>query len=394
MRPDDLPVVIDLTVAAFGRGERGERIRDSLLRSYGSGIVMKYEHGYVGEIDGRIVCKAQALDLRARLGAVTLRTCGLNAVVTDPSVRNASLFLPLVRYARKAIVDAGFDIALGFTEHRGIFGLVGATTVAARYAWQVEAKDIPWQAGATEGFRGAEFPDVERIVALVAATNGPRALSLVRSADLWHELDWEHRPDELWLGEGDSIYLGLRTLDTIEVRDIGVQDDRGYTRALVFLGELARAKGIARITGDLPPNHPLVEHSRRFGGKSNVSFVEGTGCMGAILNLETFLTAITPELERRYRTLNAPAGLRFQYVDDAGVHELRLGDVDDARAATLRLRGSRALLLRLVLGTFPPHELLASEQGASVEAIGIDTAEAMGALFPLQHPFVGIADRF
>ncbi len=387
MRPGDIPRVIELTTAAFASPDERARIAKAVERAYQTQNAMKLEHGFVVEDAGLVVAKGQVLDMRARLGVVTLRVAGLHALVTDPSVSARTLMLPLARYARRYIEDAGFEIGMGFTRHENVFKLFGGATLAAEHTWEVEALPLLRSGDPLASFRPALHADISRIVALTNAANAQRPLSIVRTDELWHELDEKRRAIEIWISE--RSYLGVRsTNDAIEVRDIGAEDDTAYDEALQFLAALARSRTLRFLRGAWPADHGLVRASLHAGAHTSRVLRYGMGCMGGPVLVERFLDAVLPEIERRVELAQRP--MTLVYSDGVKSHERAIGA--GSHRATLSLRCAPPTLLQLLVGTDAPLVTLARDPSATVT--GVQNEALIAALFPEQCPYIAHVDRW
>jgi hypothetical protein len=391
MRPGDIPRVIELTTLAFASEDERARIAKAVERAYQTHNAMKLEHGFVVEDDGLVIAKGQVLDMRARLGVVTLRVAGLHALVTDPSVSARTLMLPLARYARRYIEDAGFEIGIGFTRHENVFRLFGGATLAAEYTWEVDVSALVRSQAAAAAFRGAVHEDIDRIVALTNSANASRPLSIVRTEALWHELDEKRRANEIWISE--RSYLGLRsTYDALEVRDIGAEDEGAYDQALHFLATLAHSRGLSFLRGAWPADHGLVRASLPAGARTTRVLHHGSGCMGGPVLVDRFLDAVAPEIARRVETHLPGRQLLLRYTEGAKTHDRHFGQV--GASVSLSLSCSPAMLLQLLAGTDDPLVTLATDPRAKVVAEGAPLADVLAALVPAQSPYIAHVDRW
>lgn len=405
MEAADVPQSIALAVQAFSRSSdtaHRDFLRMALTRSYQAGDVMKVEHGWVAELDGRIVARGQVLDLPLRVGCVTLRAAGVHAVATDPAVTGRSFMLPMFRYGWSEVQRQGMHLGIGFTQHSAIFSLVSGTTVCADYEFDMDvAALVPsHNDGETiaNRFRRVEPTDLAFLVEATNHAQREAPLSLVRTVSIWHQL--ERQPPEVWRQERSVV--GLRwSPDVVEVRDYGslasseaeaLEDARS---TLEFVAKLAVERKVSKILCEVPPTHPLARVAEQFGRKIRRSFVSGTGCMASIFDVDYFLQTMRPELAQRAQYVTHK-NVALRCVVDGVERTLVFGAEASDTPHQIVVECSKSVLLLLMVGTFSWRQLLAISEDATdktgLRCLGDPTL--LDALFSERHPYIGRCDRW
>lgn len=389
MEPRDLDSSIALAVNAFGEGADSARrdfLRRALRASYEAADIMRIEHGYVAELEGRVVARSQVLQVPLRFGCVVLRVAGVHAIAADPQIVGRSLMLPMVRFGLEHVRKEGFELGLGFTQHPGVFALFGGVTVCADYEWRLSLPSSHSGANDSVGreFRPIQATDVPWLVSATNYVQRERVLSMVRSESIWHQL--ERQPPEVWRSE-DAV-VGLRwSAEGAEIRDFGTlasNEKWQAERVLDFVETLARQRGAQAIFGESPPDHPLTLAALARAASFTRSMTPGLGCMAGILDVSRFLKRVSPELERRL----ACRGVTLQVVASGEEQQILLGE--NPGAETVRVECSRAQLLQALLGTFSWRELHAED--SAFRCLG--SPSTLDVLFAARHPYIGRCDRW
>ena len=345
------------------------------------------------EKDGRLIAKWQLLDLTMRIGQARLRVAGAHTVAVHRDHQGEQRIEELFRRGRSEGEELGFELILGFAQRGSLYQQLGAVPVCADYTWSCDALKLP--TGSLAGFHERSEPS--ELVRLYNLAHESRPLSLVRSVELWPWL--LRKPPRILVGPGG--YLGLREApDALEVRELGHGHPAFAESALRALSTLARERGIRRIHGHLPPDHPLVRASIPYGAELTQRHEKRAGAMGGIVHVGRFLDRMAPELERRLaHSEHAGDSLVLDLTIDGRPHTLELG-AGGVRTKTLRLDLPAALLLQLTVGYRSPLSLLSA---LSHDASSSDAARLLGdrasmslldALFPPAHPFVSHTDRW
>jgi hypothetical protein len=342
------------------------------------------------EIAGHLVAKWQLLDLSARVGAARLRVAGAHAVAVHHDYDGQNLVVELSQRARAEVEALDFDLMFGFAQRGALYATLGAVPFCADYEWSCDALRLPL--GEADAFREFEGRDVPELVRLFNAAQAERPASLLRSVADWPGL--LRKPPRIRVGEGG--YLGLRdNEDALELREAGFESPRFALRALRELSRLARARGVRRVHGHLPPDHPIVQASIPYGAQVSIRYEKRAGAMAGVLRVASFLRHMQPEFEARWaRSACADRELRLTLTIDGAPHEIELSP-GGARPKALALSLTPAALLQLVVGYRTPSAVLAAGEGGDPALLDDRDARAcLDALFPPAHPFVSHTDRW
>ncbi len=378
----DVEAVADLTARVFGKSGEYAEIYEMTKAAYGRCPYMKPEHCWVVDVDGRIVAKWQLLDLTLRVGSAEISVGGAQALAAEPDENGKGYPRLLVREGLPQAIAAGFDVILGFAQRGAFYRRLGAVPVMAEYELSLDPEKIPRLHD--DPFEELREENVDTIVDQYNRSNARRTGTVVRTVEYWH---WMVRRAPA-VFTGPQGYFGVRFKPALlELREVA-----GDTRAfcdlvLRKLGEMARAEGCSRIRACLPPDHPLAEVGQRYACEMQVRYPDRSGCLALMINEESFLRKIQPELERRLSgSCFGDARVEFRVGSD---HSLRLNP-GGARRATLDLDLSSASLLQLAFGYRPVGVVLAQE-GIRLDRFSRQLLEA---LFPQGHPFMWLSDRF
>jgi GNAT superfamily N-acetyltransferase len=382
LRSEDIEQAAVLTAQGFG-GADYEGTRRLTELAYTHCPFMPLELGFCAEVAGKIVAKWQGLDLTVRLGEARFRTLGGHALVVDPAYRGKGLPELILSSVADQVRAMGRELLLGFAQRGSAYAVMGAATVCADYEWTVDGLSLP--VARDDRFRELRDEDVPLVIELYNRAAAQRGLGLVRSVEQWPWLT--RRPPRVLVCE--QGYLGLReSSDALEVRELGFLEP-GFARlALEKLGSLARERGVRRVFGHVPIDHPLVEHSRGYGADVRVTYPKRAGAMAGLIRPDLFLAALKPELEARLgRSALADCSLSLELVIDGAAHSLLVRG-EGARVLSSRLALSGGELAQLAFG-------YRSVRSLPLEA-RLDPAllALLEAVFPPAEPFFWHTDRF
>jgi GNAT superfamily N-acetyltransferase len=379
----DVEVVADLTARVFGKSGDYAEIYEMMKAAYVGCPYIKPEHCWVVDVDGRIVVKWQLLDLTLRVGSAEISVGGAQALVAEPDENGKGYPRLLVREGLPQAIAAGFDVLLGFAQRGAFYRRLGAAPVMAEYELGLDPRKIPRLSD--DPFEALHEEDVDAIVDQYNRSNARRTGTVVRTTEYWH---WMVRraPVVLTCSQG---YFGARfNSDSLELREVAGEETHAFCDLVLRkLGEMARARGYSRIQACLPPDHPLAEVAQRYAAEMQVRYPDRSGCLALVINPESFLKKLRPELERRL------SGSRFGDVRvdlrPGSAPPLRLNS-GGAHRASLDLDLSLRSLLQLAFGYRSAGVILAQE-GIRLDG---SNRQLLEVLFPQGHPFMWLTDRF
>lgn len=391
---EDVDAMARLTADAFGGAERDTAFELARLASLHCAFA-RPELCWGAEVDGKLVGKWQLLDLTARVGRARLRVAGAHTVVVLPEHNGQGLVQAILEQGRTAVEELGFQVMLGFAQRGALYAALGGVPVAADYHVTVDAQKLP--SLPYDPFREHTESDLPRIIGLYNASQAQRSLSLVRSIDQWPWL--LRRPPMVWIA--DEGYLGVRDDDSsVELRELGGSEPEFVELALRKLGALARARGVREVRGHFPIDHPFTQACMAYGADVRIEVPKRSGCMGGIIQRDSLLTMLVPELTARLEAYDASqcVELTLPSEDLSQVFRCELGD-GTPRPLTLRVPDGALLQLlfgyrsvRSVLGGLCYDEAYAEDSRrllADSRALAL-----LDSLFPSGHPFISHTDRW
>jgi hypothetical protein len=159
-----------------------------------------------------------------------------------------------------------------------------------------------------------------------------------------------------------------------------------------------RGTPLRAVTLGLAPEGPVAAAARRADAVLMQRYARCGRSMARVLDAERLVTALAPELARRWSDGGSPYHGAIVLATDAGTVGLRLGPRGLAvtappaggaeQAETVRV--PQWTLAQLALGAYPPDEIL---DAAGVAVTG-GVQEALEVLFPPRHPHMFVPDRF
>ncbi len=380
----DIPRVAELVAETFGGPAERDAIRAQVSAAYHRCPQMRPEHCFVAEDGGRVVARWQLLDLELYLAGAVLRVGGAQGVLVEPGHRGRGLPRALLAAVSAEAVACGFDLTFGFAQRAAFYARAGAAPVMPDYRWRVPVAAIP--ALDADRFRPATAADAAALLAHYTRANSARSGAVARDLGYWPWMP--RRAPETWIHpEG---YFGCRlNADSLELREIAGAGPGFHAEALCKLAALARARGRAELSGELPPDLPLVAHARRFGSEEQRRWPRRAGALARLTALARPLDKLAPQLEARLAA-SPHAGERVLLAIECGGGRWEGALGRGRRERKLELPLSSAGLLALLFGARPAGVVACEER----LALGDAERSLASALFPEGHPFTWLADRF
>jgi predicted N-acetyltransferase YhbS len=399
-RPDDLPLILELTCQAFGEG-----VRERFFTQLHHDSSHRLEQSRVAEVDGTIASYVRVSDRPIRYGHASLRMGGIGAVATHPRFRGQGLATALLEDAIGYLRSAGYHLSMLFSGIQPFYARLGWVPFP-EHAFRLPVSPVanaPCPCGETVR-RFDPQRDLAAVERIYDAYNEGRTGPYLRYHQYW--LDGHSRvlgvpPVLVAERDGEVVaYASLRpTGDSPWLYEAGCLAggaDAFLPLAWAIVNE-ARAGGMTAVEGQLPRSHGLLAALQEFGE----SPIEGRlpqHMMLRVIDLGGLFRAALPTLsERLHRRAGLVPGLRALGFRVAG-EEVRLTVERDALSIdagtadrVLDLRTDH--FFRLFLGERPLP--LLTEQFA-VGGVSLDEDERgfLDVLFPPQDPFYWRADHF
>lgn len=364
---DDIDQLVALTVDTFLRPEERAAVAELLDAAYRHSPRVRADLCAVAVDRGRIVARSQVLELTIRVRGIDLSVAGVQGFAAPPDARGG-LPLRMMATLRHRMSDWGFALTYGYASRGRWFSrLLGTEPLHPEYRWSLP---VPARGGRPHRFQELDPGDHETPTRLLGAMAGPG--SILRQVHDWPLLRWA--PQERFHAPG--AYIGVRqNEDALEVRE-AVGSDPGFgVEALDFLCEETRRRGLSRLEGELPPDHPIVLASHALGCDHTTRWSAHSGAIGAAENVGVLLDAMRPVL----------AGADIGSLEVEGGHRVDVGE-----GLNVRVPCKASQLLPLIWG---------GQSAANLDArhgwdLPRDHVDALATAFPTCHPNTWPADRF
>lgn len=353
----------------------------------------------VGTMDGEVVAHAGIYDLSMRIGSATVRTGGINLPTVHPDFRDERFYTETLQAALDALYAHGYDMSCTRTEpldHFASFGYVLAWPDEETY--YIDTEHLPEAA-----------PEIELEEVHVNVIHGRRDLAELHNR--WHDglTGTTVRPtyrkgkcppedDDPWTAyifkdkTGRTVgylYDGPNKKEEHNGRELRHTDSAGDPgMVLRVVGQLARQYDAPRAAFvRLPWHSALAQRVRQLPHLYQVKNHNGrTGNQIRIINLETTLSKIAPELSRRLRKSNLRdfmGTFRISIPDQSAILSIDNSEVSvqPGGKADHTIESGHEFA-QIIIGKEAPDEI-AERSGMLLSG---DAAALMDVLFPAQHP--------
>ena len=392
LRPPDkgrhLGAITDLFAKAFsGYGEEFDYGSDGYLE----GAPYDWAASRIGIVDGEVATHFGVWDFTMRIGTATARVAGIGAVATERTLSGRGLMTQTASDAVESFRDAGYDMSLlfGIQNYYLQFGYVDTFP---EYIFSVSTRDVV-PADPPEAFElfNGDYTD------FADQYNGEN--EGVTGTFVRPSFTTNRRPKK-WNGYiFDGGYLVTDRKDGV----LGVADCAGPPdRVLEVARQLATREVAPTIEFTFLPRRSLMgEYLQTITHTYTAKFVRDGGPLIKVVNLESLMEKLTPELSRRLAgsPLATYSG-RLAIGGDGENVTLVIQDgtvvaVEPAEAAPSAAPADGTVtagpaIARLVIGDDDPHRIC-RQAGITVEG---DAIHLVPILFPNEEPSTILWDRF
>jgi predicted acetyltransferase len=340
-------------------------------------------------------------DHQIRIGSAVVRMAGIGDVHTQREHRMKGHASRLLEDTVAYMVDQGYDVSMLF----GIpnfYSKFGYAVCLPSYTLKVEtrsAEDAQRRAD-VRIVHPIEPEQMASVVDLYNQDNAFRTCSVVRTPEEFNEFRgwWNVPVDHLSMTDGNGQFLAYLVLDrsrkAVNVTELASADEQLYPTLLYELAQMAIERRCEYITFSLPLDHPFAEHVQRYGCEWTAKTERDGGGMMRIINQETLMNKIQPELERRVSRNTTHAQGTLAIETDIGMTVLTLGEravgVSSKGTAPNRIELSQDRLMQLVCGHRSARDVLNDPKVASTG----DILPALETVFPKGVPYIWAADHF
>lgn len=376
--------------------------------------------------EGRSVSHVEIRPITLRYGAATIPAAYIGDVFTEEAWRNRGFARRLLTTAIERCRAAGIALAIlygiGDFYHKFGYATVGADfRIELRHPERGARLSDGWQA------RPVSEPDVPFLQRLYDETTRDGTGQKVRPSDdlVWEKLRALARgerpgdecrvlvgPDErpgayAWRGRGfwpvdhaqerywpDDLTIG----EVVASAPAGADAALAACRLWALEEQAARGRRVGAVHIGAAPESAVTAATHFQEASAVRESWLSAGPQARTLDAHRLLLSIAPELSRRAVASSASWSAVATLLTEAGSATLHLARADvrvtepathPTADATLRIEIGQATLARLVLGGFPPHDLLARCEPHVEEA----ARDFLVALFPQRCPYLHLLDR-
>lgn len=385
----DAHEVIELCAKTFGRYYD---FRKQLREWYMLNAPYDWKSTAIGRLDGQVVTHFGVWDYQMRIGRSVVRCGGIGCVATDGDHRKKGLMAQTVPHSISAMKACGYDMSIlfGIWDFYHKFGYVRAWSETTFHMNRDHLpKDLPKVA--FKEFSAVPNQDIAR---LHNRHNARVTGSAVRPFLLKGYCFFSGKP-ECYAWSKAKKLVG-HVLVQVNGTRLSCYEATGETdEILSVLSAIATQKGTRDISFEtFPYMSPVAVRLRRMTARMERQYIKSGGAMVRIVNLESCLRKMLPELSARLKVsdLAGYSGtLNIAGPEQSVGLDIRKGEVSLAKKGS----GSNVLkgghdLAQLLLGTDEPGEIC---EGCGMSLRG-DAKQLVPVLFPIQYPQLQQADRY
>jgi len=345
----------------------------------------------------RSVSQLWIIDRVMRIGSRAVKTGGIGGVGTDREYRMQGLAKQVLEGAVELMKREGYDASFlyGIQDFYHRFGYVTCMPERRLYV-DTRAAERAEKRGKMRRVKKGDWPQIVRIY---NRDNARRTASVVRDPRTWNRFPMGSQfgvDAEVWVAvdDGDRV-KGYVAVDDVEGRvraaELGGVGEDLFHTLLKFLASRAVRLRRQELSLSIPVDHPFALFCRNFGCRESTHFGRNGGPMGRIINLNSLMEKILPELEDRWGHEDGESGVNL--ATDLGSCSLnweqgKLALGEERKGSVIRLR-QEALML-LLMGYRTPSDLLAEGRIKG----GRWVLPLLERLFPLQQAHMWWPDRF
>jgi predicted acetyltransferase len=354
-------------------------------------------------IDGEPVSRLTVIDHHMRIGSAHVRLAGIGDVHTSWEHRLKGHMRALMEDSLDYMLDGGYDVSMLFGI-RDFYHRFGYAVCLPEHKVVLQTRDAEEAGKCAPAYtvHPVAPEDMAAIVRLYNRSNAERTCSIVRdpaSATTFPKGSRYGRPADCFLLRDEAGSFGAyaaydRSTQAVNIVEVESRDPSLYPALLYEFAKMAIERRCGHISLHFPPDHPFAEYVERYGCEWSTERPKSGGGVGRIINQGSLLNRIGPELQRRARRCGAALPEAVEIRTDLGKARLPIyGDtreVPSARQAQTWVELSQDRLMQLITGARSARDVLNDPQ---VHAS--DGAEStLKVLFPKNHPYTWLADRF
>ncbi|MBM3277672.1 MAG: GNAT family N-acetyltransferase [Candidatus Handelsmanbacteria bacterium] len=344
--------------------------------------------------EGRSISRLWILDVQMRIGSGIVAVGGIAGVGTDRDYRNQGLASRVLNASlalmRREGYDAFFLFGIPALYHR-----FGFATCMPEHNLCLDTREAE-RAPRTLRLRLYRKADRAAIARLYNRQNGLRTGTVVRDPRTWKGIP---------MGSGFGVEAGVQVAvdgkdrvrgyvvydavpDQCRSAEVGGEEAQVFDTLLWFLARRALALRREEISLSLPPDPPFALYCQPLGCQVDTRYLRNAGPMGRIINLESCLKKLLPQLGQRWQGAQSLGNTTDlgAWVLRAGWGGLQLKEESILKDLSLK----QEVLTQLLMGYHAPGELLA---GGKLQAPRTCRA-LLERLFPPTQSHMWWPDRF
>lgn len=318
-----------------------------------------------------------------QIGSTYIKAGWIHALLVLPQYWGREYPDILIQEAFKILDENEYDIAVGYGI-KGYYERWSVAPVMPGYDIILQVKDIP---ECEENiFLPIKDEEIPQMLQWYEFSNKNRTGIVKRSPERWQWI--LNKPEDILIGENG--YIGYALDDkTLDLREIGAEDNLFYDTAIRKLSHIAKENGKETIIATLPPDHPFTYASSYYGAKVYIDYRKMHGCLATAINIQSLFEKLCPELEKRLAlSVFKDMKIYLSIISEKNKANIILNSNSQTQADLLIQLPSYALA-QLLLG-YKPAEQILFEQNVKLESA---STEIISILFPYGYSFVWLADR-
>lgn len=272
----------------------------------------KPEYTRVCSVDGKLVSAVQICERRIRVGNVSLLMGGIGNVGTDPDFRGQGHSTQLLRDSIEAMKVAGLDFSVLYTGINPFYERLGWCEIPSRfYTGRLKESLDDTQSDRLRPCNWDE--DVDAIISIYDDFNKSRSGTVIRSREYW--MQWvkarSGNGSSFLIADGEDGISGYIQCsydpENIWLREIGYRPEDYATAERLINGAIldAYSKGVRLYWCHLP-NEPDIDGAV-YSNAESAEERHASGGMYRIINIESMLNRLQPELSERLTLMEEPS---------------------------------------------------------------------------------------
>jgi predicted acetyltransferase len=387
IKPGEIDACLDVLDKSFEN-----TTRDYFKRYFYGDPWFKPEYTVVCEDDGKLTSIVQICRREVRYGDSTLTLGGIANVGTPPEFRGRGYSSETLKGAVEVMTMDGIDFSTLYTGINAFYERVGYTTIEFRYGAGTLLESLRPLDDPSYTVRDYRDDDAETVVDIYNEFNKDVVMSAVRTPEYWRDfaVNPVNSRQEIWVAENEGQVVGyISGLPYGKSYSISEMCCRaGHEAALHTLAyriwERTNELRLDEIIHRLPDKGSVISAVNSISTPNELR--EATYLMCRVLNLQSMIGKMLPELTRRSENLTYEGAVTLA-VECAGQVTLEMspGRVElIEKPVEPKLNLTQWQFINLIFGYKNPHDILPSGE----------ISDLLARLFPENTPVYYNIDGF